>query len=561
MNRSRASLWHASRFWAQSGRLRKFSSLSDVLSQVASDSCCRKNLLEQVRTLGRIITRPGWDPNSRTSIGPGTTVPQLTADHVTELIRAIRHDPIWALRVYIWATRQANYAHTSCTTSLILELWSDTHHMKPFLNVLQDPSRPSSSDDYLLLIMKPFLNVLQDPSRPSSSDDYLLLIKGYGWARMPDLAMTTLDRMINAGIEPGISHFNSLLYILVNENRLKNIREVFKLMQENSVTPNKSTYALRVRGYCVAGQFDEAHKAFRQMLKAGVPPDIRTFGYLMDAMCKANKPYLMYVLPVDLNDHGFVPDVSILYEMLEALCRNNCVKYAEKLMNKIKKRNVEPDAHICDILTKGFCREGKWQSAYVQVKETLKRGFLPAPDVFDLVLILLFKHGRIGNIFKLFDRLVNKDFLPNTSTYDSLIYGLCKCEEVGKAFEAWNISLNFNLLTVRTYRALIQGLCKTGMLAEAKEVFITSMESGFVGDDRAHDALLYRLKQAGRVNDAKECEDILAARKKANDDTIDIFEDISPVSSDSEFYAESCASDEDMNSSSTDEEDMTDNDY
>ncbi|KAH7404211.1 hypothetical protein KP509_15G016000 [Ceratopteris richardii] len=95
--------------------------------------------------------------------------------------------------------------------------------------------------------MKPFLNVLQDPSRPSSSDDYLLLINGCGWARMPDLAMTTLDRMINAGIEPGISHFNSLLYILVNENRLKNIREVFKLMQENSVTPNKSTYALRVR--------------------------------------------------------------------------------------------------------------------------------------------------------------------------------------------------------------------------------------------------------------------------------------------------------------------------
>ncbi|MCO5601835.1 hypothetical protein L7F22_055960 [Adiantum nelumboides] len=518
-------------------RCRRWSaSLSEVLSQVASESRSRKELVEQVKALGLLISSPGWDPNSRTGTGPGAAIPQLTPKHVIELLKALRRDPVWALRVYIWASRQSGYEHTDLTCTFIVDLWADTPPLKSFLDVLQNPSQPSSPDDYLLLI------------------------QGYGWAGMPDLAMTTLGRMITADITPDVSHFNSLLYILVECNRLKNIRELFKLMNESGVAPNNFTFALRIRGYCVAGQFDEAHKAFRQMLKAGFPPDIKTFGHLVDAMCKANKPYLIYVLPCDMDDNRFSPTDAIYYEMLEGLCRSQCVKYAEKLVKHIRRRNVEPDAKVCNILTKGFCHERKLHCALAQVNDMLKRGFLPDPDVFDLILIMLLKEGRIGNICRLMDKLMSKDFCPNVSAYGLLVYGLCKCEEVVKAFEAWSILVQYSLPDVKTYSVLIQGLCRSGMLVEAKEVFTTSIDRGFRGDDTAHDELLYRLKQAGRVNDAKECEVILATRRKVWDDTIDIFEDLSPMSSDSEFAPQSSTSEDTDSSSASSEEDTYDSD-
>ncbi|KAI5068666.1 hypothetical protein GOP47_0017011, partial [Adiantum capillus-veneris] len=532
MNSLKVSFRHCIRTLATGERWRRrSSSLSEILSQVASESHSRKELVEQVKALGRVISRPGWDPNSRTGSGPGASIAQITPTHVIELLRALRHDPVWALRVYIWASRQSGYEHSALTRTFILDLWADTP------------------------LLESFLDVLQNPSRPSSSDDYLLLIQGYGWANMPDLAMTTLGRMINNGLTPDVSHFNFLLYILVESNRLKNIQELFKLMNESGVAPNNSTFALRVRGYCVAGQFDEAHKAFRQMLKAGFPPDIKTFGYLVDAMCMANKPYLLYVLPCDMHDNRCIPNAAIYYEMLEGLCRSKCVKYAEKLVKHIRRRNVEPDAWVCNILTKGYCHERKVHCALAQVNDMLKRGFLPDPDVFDLVLILLFKEGRIGNICKLMDKLMSKGFCPNISTYDLLVYGLCKCEEVMKAFEAWSTLVKYNLPNVKTYSALIQGLCRSGMLVEAKEVFTTSMDRGFPGDDTAHDALIFRLKQAGRVNDAKECEVLLAVRKKACDDTIDVFEGMLPIDSDSDFDTESSASEDTAVGSSEDTSD------
>lgn len=166
-------------------------------------------------------------------------------------------------------------------------------------------------------------------------------------------------------------------------------------------------------------------------------------------------------------------------------------------------------------------------------------------------MILLLKEGRVGNIFRLMDKLMSKGFSPNVSTYDLLIYGLSKCEEVGKAFDAWNILMQYKFPSVKAYRALVEGLCRSGRLAEAKEVFETTLGHGEPGDDAAHDILLYRLKQAGRLNDARECENILNARRKAHDDTIDIFEDLSPKSSDSDDGEESSV-DEEMDISTDD---------
>lgn len=475
---------------------RGLSSLSEMLSQIALDSRSRKELVEQVKALGRVVSQADWDPNSR---GGGGGI-SLTPDHVRELIRALRGEPVWALRVYIWATRQPSYRHNALVRSELLELW-----------------QPND-------LLEPFLHVLENPSDLNAPEKYSLLIKGYGWAHMPDVAMATLRRMKSSGFAPDVSHFNSLLYVLVQSNRLKNIRELYKHMLESGVCPNSSTYALRVRGYCVARQFDEALKAFRQMLKSGFPPDIRTFGYLIDSMCKANKAYLLYVILCDLHEHRCSPDVTIYHEMLEGLCRNNCVKYAEKLVKLIAERGVDASAAVCNILVKGLCQERKLQNALVLVNDMLKKGFLPNPNVFEMVLILLFKEGRLGNIFKLLDKLMEKGFAPHVSSYNILIYGLSKCEEVGKAFEAWNILVQFCLPSVKSYRALVEGLCRSGRLTEAKEVFKTTMDKSGTGDAAAHDALLYRLKQAGRVNDVRECQDILDARRQACDDQIDIFE-------------------------------------
>jgi pentatricopeptide repeat domain-containing protein 1 len=144
----------------------------------------------------------------------------------------------------------------------------------------------------------------------------------------------------------------------------------------------------------------------------------------------------------------------------------------------------------------------------------IKRGFLPSPDVFDLLLMNLFKEGRIGNICRLLGKLVDNGFVPPISTYDILIYGMCKCEEIDKAFKSWEILMQFRLPGVKAYRALVQGLCNLGRVAEAKLVFRKTMEKGGVGDDAAHDVLILRLKQAGRVIDARECQEVLDRRRQ-----------------------------------------------
>lgn len=482
------------------------SSLSELLSEVASDSLSRKEFHHHLRTIAHVVSRPDWDPNSRTSLQPFGL--QLTPSHVAHLLPQVPH-PAWALRIFIWAARQPGYKHDAIARREIVKLWQHNQLFEPFLDVLEH---------------------VGDSEYDMTPESYNLLMKGYGWAEMVDVALLTLERMQKSGFTPDVSHFNSLLYILVRANRLKTIRQLYQQMLDSGITPNAVTHALLVRGYCAAGQFDEASKAFFAMLKKSLAPDLRTFGELIACMCKANRTYRIYQILCEMQDNRFTPDQGVYYALLEGLCRNDYVKVAEKLVNELSEHGVEKTATVYNILAKGLCRERKVHNAHVVVNEMLKKGFLPEPDVFNLVIILLFKEGKVGQAFRFVDHLIDRGFLPNISTYNILIYGLSKYGEVGKALEAWDILLQFCLPSVKSYRALLKGLCKAGRLNEAKEVFKTTMEKGGTGDEAVHATLLYRLKQAGKFTDVKECNSIMDARNHASGGGFNIFQGIQGIS-------------------------------
>ena len=116
---------------------------------------------------------------------------------------------------------------------------------------------------------------------------YNTVINALGNAGRTVDAFRMFDRMQTAKIRPTKFTYTPLIKSCLNDG---DIEELLYDMREKNIQADTVTYNTVIRSLCEKKRWTEASKLVTEMERSGVLPDSKTYGYLMAAMLKADKP-------------------------------------------------------------------------------------------------------------------------------------------------------------------------------------------------------------------------------------------------------------------------------
>ncbi|KAG2409890.1 Pentatricopeptide repeat-containing protein [Vigna angularis] len=152
---------------------------------------------------------------------------------------------------------------------------------------------------------------------------------------------------------------NLLMYALCQKSRSDLALQLFQEMDYQSCYPNRDSYAILMKGLCQDRRLHEAthllYTMFWRISQKGNGEDIVVYRTLLDALCDAGK----LEEAVEILDRGFRPIHSIFEEKVAALCKvskvNEAIKVIEEDMVKV---NCLPTARVYNILLKSLYNVG-----------------------------------------------------------------------------------------------------------------------------------------------------------------------------------------------------------
>jgi pentatricopeptide repeat protein len=217
-------------------------------------------------------------------------------------------------------------------------------------------------------------------------------------------AFALFDRMKRDRIRPDKFTYTTLLKACTKDG---DVSELLYDMQEGGVEPDVVTYNTRIESLCRSRDWTKATKLVTEMESRGVQPNSRTYGLLMNAMLKANRPeacltlfesaclshrttgltnnvYLyttaitaaasigMYERALELlsrmSAKGIRPNVKTLTAVVGACLKGDKPDLAVKVYEKIS----QPDGHAMTQGIRAYCLDGNLQAA-VKIVEEQKR--------------------------------------------------------------------------------------------------------------------------------------------------------------------------------------------
>jgi len=148
-----------------------------------------------------------------------------------------------------------------------------------------DPTAPSSSSSSSLSAATTASRQRNKPARDVVT--YNSLISALTNAGESDRAFALFDEMKRSGIRPDKYTYTSLIKACRDEG---DVQEVLYDMRECGVDADTVTFNTMIKSLCESRKWTQATRLVTEMESRGIAPDSMTYGYLMNAMLKADKP-------------------------------------------------------------------------------------------------------------------------------------------------------------------------------------------------------------------------------------------------------------------------------
>ena len=97
------------------------------------------------------------------------------------------------------------------------------------------------------------------------------------------------DYMIEKGIKPNITTYNTLLHGYATKGALSDVHGLLDLMTGNGISPNHHIFNIIIYAYGKGGMKNEAMHIFDQMRQQGSSPNAVSYGAIIDALCKLGR--------------------------------------------------------------------------------------------------------------------------------------------------------------------------------------------------------------------------------------------------------------------------------
>lgn len=306
------------------------------------------------------------------------------------------------------------------------------------------------------------------------------------------------------------------------------------------------TYNIMMDLHGKAGDFEKASMTFKEMVKAGVDPDIVTYNTMIHICGRAGRVREAKALFKKISEKGLVPDVASYNTLISLFVRRGEKLKALHYYQRMKTAGIAPNAitfhillrhsmisvadigstvelgqHITSlmeelslgvgepmqdselaqtIMLNLYKKAGMKELALAAAKRMREGGLSTNLVSFNSVLEMSQSLSEAKDIFESMQR---KQIMPDVSTYNRMA-GVLK--RVGLYYEALQeiedadsagLPLNLHILT--TAASLYSHV---GMHEEALEACGAMRKCGFPLDAAAYNAMMYAFGNAGRVDEA-----------------------------------------------------------
>ncbi|KMT17191.1 hypothetical protein BVRB_2g040990 [Beta vulgaris subsp. vulgaris] len=312
---------------------------------------------------------------------------------------------------------------------------------------------------------------------------YGALVEGFVADGKVGSALDLLKDMMDSGYRADLSIFNSLIHGLCNLKQLDKAYKLFQVTVNQGLQPDFTTVNPMLVSYAESREMDDFFNLLVRMQKLG--------SYVIDGLSKffslmvEREERLRCTLEVfgDLKGKGYC-SVSIYNILLEALYKSKQAKEALSLFTEMKASNFAPDsttyshAIMCLVDLEDVREACLW---YNKIKEM---GSIPSIAAYCSLVNGLCKIGEIDAAISLVqDCLANVTSGPMEFKYTLNILHACKSYDADKVIEVVNeMSEQGCVPNEIIYCAVISGMCKHGTLEEARKVFSSMKEKGYLSE-------------------------------------------------------------------------------
>ncbi|KAI8017076.1 Pentatricopeptide repeat-containing protein [Camellia lanceoleosa] len=191
---------------------------------------------------------------------------------------------------------------------------------------------------------------------------YGILVKSYCESNSPELAIDTLKRMEEKGIEISTVTFTTIFDWLYKNGKSDEAETIWNEMVMKGCSPDVAAYNVRIM-HTHNGDPEIVKAMIEKIINAGLKPDSISYNYLVNCYCKIGKVDEAMKVYNRLEEYGSNPNAATYRTLVYYLCRNEEFEKGYKLFKESVKFHKIPDFNTLKLLVEGLVKKSKKKEA------------------------------------------------------------------------------------------------------------------------------------------------------------------------------------------------------
>ncbi|XP_060167413.1 pentatricopeptide repeat-containing protein At5g16420, mitochondrial-like [Lycium barbarum] len=370
-----------------------------------------------------------------------------------------------------------------------------------------------SSDTYFQIIMKlgmagkvdeieGFCNEMVKEKCPNYEHVLLALLDTFVRNSRLNEGLCVLECINLSSLKPDISVFNRLLGALIKEKKeFKDVLFVYKEIVKAGIGPNIDTLNYLIEALFAAYRADAALDQYNRLHKKGCSPNGRTFQIIIGDLVARGRVDEALVILDDMFRIRCEPDYSCFYaHIIPLFCDMNKLDVVMRLLSVMRASKVLPDSTTYGATIKCLCKNLLVDDAIKVVDEMVHNDVRPDNDVFMSIIDGLCELNMLSEA----KEFLNDKEVASVLPYNALLEAILNDGTFNMARDLFDEMFERNITDHCTWNIMIRYLCDNKRLIDALKYLARMIVSSINPDSSTYSALIIGNSKLG------ECEDALA---------------------------------------------------
>ncbi|KAG6686683.1 hypothetical protein I3842_11G032600 [Carya illinoinensis] len=268
---------------------------------------------------------------------------------------------------------------------------------------------------------------------------YNIISNGWCLIKRTPKALEVLKEMVERGLEPCLTTFNTMLKGYVRAGQINEAWEFFLQMKRRKCGVDVVSYTTMVHGFGCAGEIKRARRVFDDMIGEGVLPSVATYNALIQVLCKKDSVENAILVFEDMVRKGYAPNWTTYNVVIRGLCHADQMDRALMFLERMKEDDeCEPNVQTYNIVIRYFCDAGEIEKGLDVFQKMGSGDCLPNLDTYNVLISAMFVRKKSDDLLvagKLLTEMVDRGFLPRKFTFNRVLNGLLLTGNQGFAKE------------------------------------------------------------------------------------------------------------------------------